>query len=194
MRAYFMLAAVLAMSATGCRTSMPEEVNYPPTAPQGGEWTPTTPADRALKGCIDSLDARRNNVKSAQRFQDAMVLVGGGVSATGGVTAAALPKDNESSSQRTATTVAAAIAAAGALVALGSKLGDDPGEIRDKHARKRKHYDAGFSAYSQYDGTPMPMAIQQWVIARFTACQEELPSADIPPAPGGVSPPPPQPQ
>jgi hypothetical protein len=170
-----LIIASFSLVTSACH-SYPDRVYYPEedAFPQGK-------LENALKACIDSLATRRSAVKAGSVYQDVMVLLGGAVSAAGGVTAAAL---SQSDASATPTTVSASIAALGALAALASKLGSDPSADTAIHAHKRKHYDVGMAVYNQYDdNSKIPADIKVFIIDRFTSCSSTDPVADPPAAP-----------
>lgn len=179
------MAFWLALLAGGCR-SYPDFVYYP-NVDDNGQWDPTDPIGQTQQDCIDSLNSRRSSIRRQGGYQDFMILLGSGVSAAGGVTAAALSQQDSASA--TPTTVSASIAAAGAVIAVASKLGADPSKDTVVHSHKRKHYDAGLTVYRQFTGTsPMPTDVRRYIIARFQACASPDPADDPPQPPAGTMP------
>jgi hypothetical protein len=181
---------------TGCAGNLPEYTYYPvPPAPSNGSWQPAVgTVDQAMKACIDSLDDRWRAERSALYAQDALVLTGGVVGASGGVLAAVFSGSASSASSpssadtsQKAATISAIVAAVGGIVALGSKLVPDPNAVGNIYAHKRKHYDAGHLVWAQYAAGPIPPAIAAYAIARFTTCQDQDPTTDPPSPPAGVA-------
>jgi len=173
---------IMATLAFGCH-SYPDYVYYP-----NGErtWRPMEEIERSQKSCIDSLNSRHDSIVSQGRFQDVMVLVGGGVSAAGGISAAALSQRDSASA--TPTTVSAIVASAGAIAALASKLGADPSVDTELYGRKRKHYDAGLLVYRQFQRADRSTPITRYIISRFQSCAASDPEKDVPALPAGSVP------
>lgn len=141
----------------------------------------------AQQECALSLNQRRAEIGRLGTLQDVMVLIGGSVSAGGGITAAVF-SGAATTEARAATIVSASIAAASGLVAIASKLVEDPSIQTNRHALKRQHYDAGMSVLRQNGSTTITGEARKYVIARFTSCTKDQPEPDVPTLPAGALP------
>lgn len=133
MNALHSLGTIIVVTlCAGCRTSLPTEITYPTSQ----IIDPQLKLD--AQQCIDHLNQLRRDAEKAGQFSDALTIIGGSVGAGGAITATTFQAINPNS--QTSTIAAASIGAVGGLVAIISKLVDEPTLSLNRHAKGRAHW------------------------------------------------------
>lgn len=157
------------MCLTGCRIALPSEIPAPVIqTPVGAD----PQLENAMRACANHLNGLRGDAKSVGTYADAMTLIGGGIAAASGVTAAALPSEDKA-----AKITAASLAAGGGLLAVLSKLVDSPTYALTKYSKAARHWDLGLKVVRENAAealTPGHVA-HQFAMARFADCLSDNP-------------------